>query len=437
MSSPRLRLDRGPPGGDHSLTPAREREVTHLVDRLFRTLAGQLTAGVVRILGPSQIDLAADVVQETMLRALRTWPFHGIPDVPAAWLMRTARNRAVDLVRRARLGEESESRIAHHFTSLVDDSGGERREDTLHLMLACADPALPVDAVVAILLQAVGGLGSREIARAMLLPEATVAQRIVRAKKRMREWPADEELFARPIEELAQRRDVALRAIYLLFNEGHNASEGDEVLRGELAREATRLVMLLASVPELNDPAVEALAALILLHASRFPSRQGDDGSLVLLADQDRTLWDEALLQRGFHHLARAAESDTPTRYHLEAAIAAEHARAGSFEATNWDGIVDLYGGLMVLAPSPVVRTNRAVALVLAGRVDEGEAELEAIADEPGVSRYGWFFATRGWLRDRLGDLAGARDDYRAALARQPSAPHRTLLLSRLARLDG
>jgi RNA polymerase sigma-70 factor (ECF subfamily) len=408
-----------------------------LVDRLFRTLAGQLTAGVVRILGPSRIDLAADVVQETMLRALRTWPFHGIPDVPAAWLMRTARNRAVDLVRRARLGDELEQRIAHHFTSLVDDSGGERREDTLHLMLACADPALPVDAVVAILLQAVGGLGAREIGRAMLLPEATVAQRIVRAKRRMREWPADEELFGRPLEELALRRDVALRAIYLLFSEGHNASEGDEVLRAELAREASRLVMLLVSVPELNDPAVEALAALILLHASRFPARQGDDGSLILLADQDRTRWDDALLQRGFHHLARAAETDTPTRYHLEAAIAAEHARAGTFEATNWEGIVDLYGGLMALAPSAVVRTNRAVALVLAGRIDEGEAELDAIEAEPEVSRYGWFFATRGWLRDRLGDVEGARADYRAALERQPSAPHRALLADRLARLDG
>lgn len=405
------------------------------MDRLFRTLAGQLTAGVIRILGPSRIDLADDVVQETMLRALRTWPFHGIPDVPAAWLMRTARNRAVDLVRRARLGEALESRIVQHFTSLVDDSGGERREDTLHLMLACADPALPVDAVVAILLQAVGGLGAREIARAMLLPEATVAQRIVRAKKRMREWPADEELFARPLEELAQRRDVALRAIYLLFTEGHNASEGDEVLRAELAREALRLVMLLASVPELNDPAVDALAALILLHAARFPARQGDDGSIVLLADQDRSRWDAALLQRGFHHLARAAESDTPTPYHLEAAIAAEHARAGSFEATNWDGIVDLYGGLMVLSPTPVVRTNRAVALVLAGRMVEGEAELDAIADEPGVARYAWFYATRGWLRDRIGDVEGAREDYRAALTRQPSAPHRALLERRLARL--
>lgn len=435
MPPPRLWLDRGPPGGDHALTPDREREVTQLVDRLFRTLAGQLTAGVVRILGPSQIDLAGDVVQETMLRALRTWPFHGIPDVPAAWLMRTARNRAVDLVRRARLGEELESRIAHHFTSLVDDSGGDRREDTLHLMLACADPALPEDAVVAILLQAVGGLGSREIARAMLLPEATVAQRIVRAKKRLREWPANDDLFAHPLEALAQRRDVALRAIYLLFSEGHNASEGDEVLRAELAREAFRLVMLLASVPELSDPAVDALAALILLHASRFPARLGDDGTLVLLADQDRARWDQTMLQRGFHHLARAAESDAPTRYHLEAAIAAEHARAGTFEATNWAGIVDLYGGLMAIAPTPVVRTNRAVALVLAGRVDEGEAELEAIADEPGVSRYGWFFATRGWLRERLGDPAGAQDDYHAALARQPSAPHRTLLLSRLARL--
>jgi RNA polymerase sigma-70 factor (ECF subfamily) len=406
------------------------------VDRLFRTLAGQLTAGVVRILGPSRIDLAQDVVQETMLRALRRWPFYGVPDLPAAWLMRTARNRAIDIVRRARLGEDLEERIAHHFTSLVDDSGGERVEDTLHLLLACADPALPADAVVALLLQALGGLNAREIGRAMLLPEATIAQRIVRAKRRLREWPSDDELFARPLEELAVRRDTALRAIYLLFSEGYNASEGDALLRGELAREALRLVTLLSRVPELADPAVDALAALILLHAARFEARQGDDGTLILLAEQDRTRWDEAMIQRGIEHLARAAESDTPTRYHLEAAIAAEHARAPSFEATNWRGIVDLYDGLMVLAPTLVVRTNRAIALTLAGRSADGMAELESIADEPGVTRYGWFYATRGWVQERQGNTAAARHDYRDALALPLSAPHRELLIRRITALE-
>ncbi len=405
--------------------------VTPLVEQLFRHTAGRLTAAVVRVLGPGRIDLAQDVVQDAMLQALRRWPFHGVPDQPAAWLMRTARNRAIDLLRHERVGRDLEDRLGHHLGLLAEEGERERADDTLNLLLACADPELGAANALPLMLATLAGLSAREIARALLLPEPTVAQRIVRAKRRLAaadspsgSWTASEE-----------RLEIARQAIYLMFSEGHAPATADSVLRHDVAREGVRLALLLADRAG-ADPASHALAALCCLVAARFPTRADGAGGVVLLDSQDRGAWDAELIRRGLHHLARAAEGDRPTRYHLEAAIAAEHALAPEFGATNWPGIADLYDGLVVLLPTPVIRTNRAVALVMSGRDAEAAAEFAALESEPGVDKWGWFFAARAWYHERRGDRAAMQRDTDRALTLTASAPQRRVLEQRLETRD-
>lgn len=399
-------------------------EVAPLVDDLFRRTAATLTAAVVRVLGPAGIDLAEDVVQDTMLRALKHWPWHGIPEDPAAWLMRTARNRAFDHLRRHRHHGDVAAALVHHLEVVTVGGARERDGDALHLLLHAADPTIPADATVPLLLQTLGGMSSREIARALLLPEPTVAQRVVRAKRRFRDAPP---LPPSPAD-LAARRIVAREVVYLMFTEGHTPAARDEVLRTELAREALRLAFLLCRDPEAT-PDDHALAALLCLHSARFPGRTDPAGDLILLEAQDRSAWQPELIARGLHHLREAAEAVRPSRWHLEAAIAAAHATAPSVAETNWPGVVDLYEGLLVLVPTVPVRVNHAVALAMAGREAEALGRLDRMAATGEAERYPWFHAVRGWVRERLGDAAGARADRARALALDPPPAHRALLV--------
>ena len=404
--------------------------VPTLVDDLFRRTAATLTAAVVRILGPAGIDLAEDVVQDTMVRALRTWPWRGIPDDPAAWLMRTARNRAFDHLRRHRHHRDAGPALLHHLEVVTPGGASERDTDALHLLLLCADPAQPAAATVPLLLQTLGGLSAREIARVLLLPEVATAQRIVRAKRRFRDAPP-----APPTPlDLAARRAVAREVIYLMFTEGHTPALRDEALRHELAREALRLAFLLCRSTE-AEPADHALAALLCLHAARFSGRADPAGELILLADQDRSAWEPALVRRGMHHLREAADALEPTRWHLEAAIAAEHVTAPSLAETNWRGIVDLYEGLEVLVPTVPVRVNHAVALAMAGANTEALRRMDDLEASGAAGGYPWFHAVRAWLRDRIGDPRGADADREIALALNPPPAHRQLLVRQLLRV--
>jgi predicted RNA polymerase sigma factor len=306
-------------------------------------------------------------------------------------------------------------------------------DDELALVFLCCHPSLPPDAAVALTLRTAGGLATREIASAFLVPEATVAQRIVRAKRALGRLDA---LEIPGTHELPARREAVLRALYLLFNEGYAATEGDPLVRRELCAEAIRMASLLASHPSTLDPEVDALLALLLLNASRLPARTDDRGDLLLLAEQDRTRWDRELLGRGLAHLERAGRGERLTAYHLEAGIAACHAMAPSFEETDWRSVVALYDLLAGHAPSAVVSLNRTVAVAMLRGPSAGLEALEASANDRGLARGHLLPSVRGWLLGRAGETSAAAAAYRQAAARTRSDPVRRHLTAKAAELE-
>lgn len=332
--------------------------VPALVEGLFRRESGRILATLVRALGPERIDLAEDAVQEALLRALRSWPFGGVPENPAAWLMRTARNHALDRLRRARVADGSADAVAAMHEHAGADPAAP--DEHLQMLFMCCHPALPPAAQLALTLRAVVGLSTAEIARALLEDEPAVAQRLVRAKRRIAEEGIPLELPAAA--ELDRRLDVVLHTLYLTFTAGHSAMTGDQLVRPELCGEAIRLASLLGADPRTDLPAVDALLALMHLAAARLPARLAGDGTPLRLRDQDRSRWDGRALQLGFHYLRRSMRGGRLTAYHLEAEIASIHALAPSFDATDWPRIVELYDRLHRLAPSPLVALNREVA---------------------------------------------------------------------------
>jgi RNA polymerase sigma-70 factor (ECF subfamily) len=411
--------------------------VPELLEHLFRHQAGRMLAGLTRLLGLDQLDLAEEAVQEALLKALRQWPFRGVPDDPAAWLMRVARNQAVDLLRRdaafRRKVPELEARLRDRAAGADPACQAEDRsalDDTLAMMFACCHPALPAEARVALTLKAVGGFSVAEIARAFFAEETAVAQRLVRAKRRIQDEGIALALPA--AEELPARLDSVLQVIYLVFNEGYTAHRGEKLVRDDLCGEAIRLGSLLAARAETALPKVHALLALMYLQASRLPARVDAGGELLLLAEQDRSLWDQTLLHAGLCHLGQAAEGDELTEYHLQAGIAAAHATAPSYEATDWPHLLALYDGLLALAPSPVVALNRTVALAMVRGPQAGLDALEAVRDDPALRRYYLLRAVQADLLRRLGREAEAAEEYRAALALPCSEPERRFLLQRL-----
>ncbi|HEX7241714.1 MAG TPA: sigma-70 family RNA polymerase sigma factor [Longimicrobiaceae bacterium] len=407
-----------------------------LVDGLFRREAGRMVSALCRVFGPHRLELAEDVVQEALLRALREWPFRGVPDNPRAWLARVARNRALDLLRRdatlarkapllAVAGEEGEPAPGEVFF------GGEVEDDQLRMIFTCCHPEVPPEARVALTLKTVGGFGVPEIARAFLAREATVAQRLVRAKRRIREAGIAFEVPAGA--ELPERLDSVLEVLYLVFNEGYAPAGGEAALRADVCAEAVRLAELLASHPATALPRVHALAALLCLQGARLPARTDAHGDPVLLAEQDRARWDRRLLARGLAHLERAAEGDALSPYHLEAGIAACHATAPSFRATDWPYVLSLYDALLALKPSPVAALNRAVALAEVEGPEAGLRAVEEAAAHPALAGYPLLHAVHGDLRSRVGDADGAAEAYRRALEMPLlSEPDRRLLRRKL-----
>ncbi len=429
-----LQPGRGPAAGVGS-SPTPE-SIQGLVDHLFRHQAGRMVAALTASFGPTHLDLAEEVVQEALLQALRRWAFHGVPEKPGAWLYRVARNLALDRLRRdATWREKAPAVLASLATETAPEEvalPGEITDDQLRLIFLACHPAIPRDGRVALTLKTVAGFSVREIARAFLTREATVAQRLVRAQRLIRERGLPFEMP--PPGELGTRLEAALEVLYLLFNEGYGAHGGDELVRSELCAEALRLASELARLPATDRPEVHALLALMLFQASRLPARVNRAGNLVRLAEQDRALWDRELLRRAFAHFARAAAGDRLTGYHLQAAIAAQHAAAARAEDTDWAAILDLYDQLLALNPSPVVALNRAVALAEVEGPRAGLAALEEVADHPSLAGYYLLPATRADLLARLGEAKAAAESYRQALACPCSEPERRFLLRRLAR---
>jgi RNA polymerase sigma-70 factor (ECF subfamily) len=407
-----------------------------MVDHLFRSRAGQMVAYLTRLLGPEHLDLAEEVTQEALLKALQHWPYTGIPQNPAGWLFRVARNSALDAVRHRTLTEEKSAALAAEQlrnvdTTLPDDAELEEqlRDDELRMVLMCCHPTLPQDARVALSLKTVGGFSVHEIARAFLADEATIAQRLVRAKRQIREMNIRFEVPAG--QDLSARIDSALEVVYLMFNEGYAAQSGEDLVRHDLCGEALRLGRLLAT-SSVGTPQAHALVALMAFQAARLPARVDTAGELVLLEDQDRSQWDRNLIALGFHHFTECAEGTEVTSYHVQAAIAATHARAQESHTTDWKLILELYDQLIELSPSPIVELNRAVVVAKVNGPEAALAELRPLAGNRSLRHYYLLPAVQGQLLLDIGDKPGAAQCFRQALERSCSDPERRFLQRKL-----
>jgi RNA polymerase sigma-70 factor (ECF subfamily) len=408
-----------------------------IVDQLFRRESGRLVSVLTRQLGSHRLSLAEDAVQDALVKAMQTWPVGGVPDNPVAWLYQVARRAALDRLRHERVIDEKAAAVAagrEAAEAALAETAAPFDDDELVMMLMTCHPALTPDVRVALTLKVVGGFGVGEIARAFLMQQSAVAQRLVRAKRTLREHDVP---FAMPAAaDVGERLASVLDALYLMFNEGHAPTVGSMALKEDVAEEAVRLVTLLARRSDTARPETHALRALMLLHAARFPSRV-DGGAVRLLAAQDRASWDAVLLAEGMRALDRAATGDVESRFHLEAAIAAAHAAAPEWAATNWPHILSLYDALLTRWPSPVVALNRVIALAQVRGPDVALQEALALTADPRLARYHLLPAVLADLCARVGDRAQAAAWLDTALGHEMSAPERRLLEERRAAAGG
>jgi RNA polymerase sigma-70 factor (ECF subfamily) len=408
--------------------------VQRIVDEVYRTESRRVLATLIRQLG--DFDIAEEAVHEAFIAAVEQWPSEGVPDNPRAWLVSTGRFKAIDALRRRSKYDVSLEDVVEHVESIADTSSSEGNEgvedDRLRLIFTCCHPALAAEAQVALTLREVCGLTTEEIARAHLISAPTVAQRIVRAKAKIRDARIPYEVPGRG--ELPERLESVLRVIYLVFNEGYLASSGDSLTRHDLSGEAIRIGKLLVEL--LPEPEAVGLLALMLLHESRRPSRTSASGELILLADQDRSMWNHAQIADAVKLVEAALTSQRFGPYTLQAAIAAVHAEAKSTQDTDWAQIVGLYEVLAGIDPSPVVELNRAVAVAMRDGPGAGLALIDSILEQGELRDYHLAHAARADFCRRLGRNAEARQSYMAALAltRQPS--EQRFLQARLAELE-
>ena len=413
-------------------------ESSRAIDAIWRIESPRLIAALTRMVG--DVGLAEDLAQDSLVAALERWPESGVPDNPGAWLMATAKNRAIDLARRGRRLEDKQEQLVRDVGLRMAMDGadaearldGEIQDDLLGLVFVCCHPVLSTEARVALTLKLVGGLGTPDIARAFLVAEPTVAQRIVRAKQTL---SAARVPFEVPSgDELDERLPSVLEVIYLIFNEGYSATAGDDWMRPALCEDALRLGRVLAELAP-KEPEAHGLVALMEIQASRIAARSGPGGAPVLLPDQDRSRWDWLLVRRGLVALARAERLGRPLGpYAVQAAIAACHGRARRAQDTDWVRIAALYDALSQLAPSPIVELNRAVALSMAFGPEAGLELVDELLEEPSLSSYHLLPAVRGDLLEKLGRDGEARLEFERAAALTRNARERDLLLARAAR---
>jgi RNA polymerase sigma-70 factor (ECF subfamily) len=402
-----------------------------LLDHLFRRQAGRMVSHLARLLGPAHLSLAEEAVQDSMLRALSTWPYHGIPENPEGWLFRVAHNAAIDSIRRQRTADSKLAELTIELSRPAiagPDLEQTLRDDELSFIFMCCHPAIPPDSRVALSLKTACGFSVREIARAFLAADESIAQRIVRAKKQIRDQHLSVEMPR--AHELDARLDSVLAVLYAMFNEGYSAHEGEDLIRFELCQEALRLGLFIASSKLTSAPKVHALVALMALQAARIPARVDSAGDLVLLDDQDPMRWDSGLISLGFHHFNQSIAGAEVTSYHIESAIAAMHSQPKK----NWAAILDLYDQLLELDPaSPVVQLNRAVALARVNGPAAGLAAIDPLIHDRKLTGYHLLEAVRAHFLMETGNMEEAAAAFRAALACRCSMPERRFLERKLA----
>src|SRR3984957_11920555 len=411
------------------LTPE---QLSKTIETLYRSESGRVLATLVRLLG--DLDLAEESMHEAFAAALTSWPQTGIPEKPRPWLISTARFKAIDTLRRRARFDGAQTDLALHMEARISEAPEDNEEiedDRLRLIFTCCHPALSPEGQVALTLREICGLTTEEIARAFLVTPATLAQRIVRAKTKIREASIPYEVPAP--QELPERLDAALHVIYLVFNEGYSAAAGADVTRAELTGEAIRLGRLLTELQP--EPEVVGLLSLMLLQESRRAARTSPAGELILLENQDRALWNRDQIVEGVALLERGLRSRRFGSYTLQAAIAAVHAEAESVAATDWGQIVALYDRLVRIQPSPVVQLNRAVAIAMRDGPEAGLTHIEAVLEHGELANYYLAHSARADMYRRLGRTAEARSSYEKALALTQQEPERQFLKERIRQL--
>jgi RNA polymerase sigma-70 factor (ECF subfamily) len=419
-----------------SLPPAGE--VSRLADHLFREESGKLVSVLTGLFGIERLQLAEDVVQEALARALRMWPYYGIPKNPAAWLTQTAKNLAIDLIRREKLFYEKQPQILVFIENWASECNeedspafeSEIKDGRLRLMFACCHPFIPYESQIALALKTLCGFSPGEIASAFLTTEAAVAKRLTRARQKIRELQIPFEIPSG--EESAARLDSVLQTLYLLFNEGYKASTGQSLVREDLCREAIRLATLLSEHPAGNQPRVHALLALMYFNAARLDSRLDARGQILRLREQNRANWEQPSIARGMFHLAQSAAGHELTAYHLQAAIASCHCAAPTYDATDWSRILQLYDRLIELDDSPVIALNRAVAVAELRGPQAGLDNLLGIHGKQSLASYHLFHAVLAEFQMQLTDYTSAASHLQKAIHLTEIESERQLLQSRL-----
>jgi RNA polymerase sigma-70 factor (ECF subfamily) len=399
----------------------------------FRHEFGRLVSVLSRRFGVGRLELCEDAAQTALLRAVEVWPGSRLPDDRGAWLYRVAHHQVVDALRR----EKRRERLAPEAAPEAPEEeppiflASEVKDDVLRLLFVCADPAIPPESQLVLALKTLCGFSTEEIALRLFQSEDAVHKRLQRARTRLREEP--HLLDGPPLDSVAERLPSVLRVLYLLFNEGYSSAQPDRLIRRELCEEAVRLALLLVEHPVGAMPETDALLAVMYLHAARFDARIDPAGGLLLLEEQDRSRWDQELVALGLEHLARAARGERFSAYHAEAAIAAEHCLAPSYDATRWDEITRHYAMLERIAPSPLHTLNRAIALAAWKGPDAGLAVLEALEPPAWLTNYYLWHATLGELHRRRGDRREAAVNLERALEAAPTSAEKALLERRLA----
>jgi RNA polymerase sigma-70 factor (ECF subfamily) len=409
--------------------------VAPLVEHFFRHEAGRLVSVLTRIFGWRHFDLVEDMVQATLLDALEAWQVRGVPTNPTGWVRTSARNKILDALRRDQIGQRVLGEWAANRSAQVDGveelfGESEIEDSQLRMMFACCHPRLARENQVALTLKALCGFGNTEIARALLIAEETVKKRLQRATRDL----IDHQIALEPpaAEEVPSRLASVHQVLYLLFNEGYSSSEGETAIRTDLCEEAARLCHLLCSDPQFCTPATNALMALMLFHAARLEARLDPGGSLLLLEEQDRSKWDQELIQSAQGFLSRSAEGTVISTFHLEAAIACHHCQAKSYAETNWPAILRLYDALLQVHRSPVYLLNRAIVLAQIDGPQAGIRALEEAGQDAALRRYHLFEATLGEFYRRAGDLPRARQHFETARQKTTSPFDRGLIDRRL-----